>query len=644
MHKLLLVACLVAAPVFAQDGGVALIPRNLLFGNPEKTRPTVSPDGKSLAWLAPDEKNVLQVWVNDAIVTADKKRGIRNFSWSEDSKSILYGQDADGDENFHVFQVELATKNVRDLTPWQGVRAGILATSNKQPNVLLVTANVRDRKFHDVYRVQLDTGAATLDTQNPGDVNGWGVDAQFNVRAAIATTKEGGTEIRVRETVKAPWKALVTVGLEENVEFIDFTEDGKSVVLNTSINSDTQRLVEKNLKSGAERLLASSDKSDVSDVIGYPSKRGVRAASIDVNGRNVWVATEPSMKSELEAIDAAIAGDFWVVSMDAADTRWILVESRDNGPQRFWNWDRKAKKAEVLFTAQPKLEGLPLAEMKPVNITARDGLVLPSYLTLPVGKAAKNLPMVLLVHGGPWGRDMWGYHPTVQWLANRGYAVLQVNFRASTGFGKKFLNAGNRQWGLAMHDDLIDAVNWAVKEGVADPKQVAIMGGSYGGYATLAGLAFTPEQFKCGVDIVGPSNLFTLMSTIPPYWAAFKAQMIKRMGDPDNAADKELLTRASPLFAASKIKVPLLIGQGANDPRVKVAESEQIVSAMEKNGLPVTYVVYPDEGHGFARPENRIDFYARSEEFLAKCLGGRAEPLTKIEGATAQVKVVAKKK
>lgn len=644
MHKLLLVACLVAAPVFAQDGGVALIPRSLLFGNPEKTRPSVSPDGKSLAFLAPDEKNVLQVWVNDAIVTADKKRGIRNYSWSEDSKSILYGQDADGDENFHVFQVELATKNVRDLTPWQGVRAGILSTSNKQPNVLLVTANVRDRKFHDVYRVQLDTGAAALDTQNPGDVSGWGVDAQFNVRAAIATTKEGGTEIRIRETVKAPWKALVTVGLEENVEFIDFTEDGKSVVLNTSINSDTQRLVEKNLKSGAERALASSDKSDVSDVIGYPTKHGVRAASIDVNGRNVWVPTEPSMKSELEAIDAAIAGDFWIVSMDAADSRWILMESRDNGPQRFWNWDRKTKKAEALFTAQPKLEGLPLAEMKPVNITARDGLVLPSYLTLPVGKAPKNLPMVLLVHGGPWGRDMWGYNPSVQWLANRGYAVLQVNFRASTGFGKKFLNAGNRQWGLAMHDDLIDSVSWAVKEGFVDPKQVAIMGGSYGGYATLAGLAFTPDQFKCGVDIVGPSNLFTLMSTIPPYWASFKAQMVKRMGDPDVAADKDLLTKASPLFAASKIKSPLLIGQGANDPRVKVAESEQIVSAMEKNGLAVTYVVYPDEGHGFARPENRIDFYARSEEFLAKCLGGRSEPLTKIEGSTAQVKVVAKKK
>ncbi|MGV3622825.1 MAG: S9 family peptidase, partial [Archangium sp.] len=342
MHKLLVVACLVAAPVFAQDGGVALIPRNLLFGNPERTRPNVSPDGKSLAWLAPDDRNVLQVWVDGAIVTADKKRGIRNYGWSEDSKSILYGQDADGDENFHVFQVELATKNVRDLTPWQGVRAGMLATSPKQPNVLLVTANVRDRRFHDVYRVQLDTGAATLDTQNPGDVNGWTVDAQFNVRGATATTKEGGTEIRIRESVKAPWKPLITVGLEENVELVDFTEDGKGVVLSTSINSDTQRLVEKNLKSGAERVLLTSEKSDVSDTIGYPTKRGVRAAAIDVNGRNVWVATEPSMKSELEAIDAAIAGDFWVVSMDAADTRWILVETRDNGPQRFWNWDRKA--------------------------------------------------------------------------------------------------------------------------------------------------------------------------------------------------------------------------------------------------------------------------------------------------------------
>ncbi len=650
--RVLLVVSALSLRALAQDGGVALIPRDLLFGNPERTRPSLSPNGASLAWLAPDDKNVLQVWVQplgakDTVVTADKKRGIRSYSWSEDSKSILYAQDADGDENFHLFQVELTSKNVRDLTPWQGVRASLLATSPKQPNVLLLTMNVRDRKAMDVWRLSLDTGAVVLDTQNPGDVNDWGVDAQLQVRVAMATTKEGGTELRVRDTVKAPWKAFITVGLEENLRFVDFTEDGRAIVLESSINADTTRLLEKSLKSGAERVLASSDKSDVLDVLGYPARHGVRAASFDVDGRSVWQPTEPSMKGELEALKAAFTGDFDVVSMDTADTRWLVAETRDLGPLRYFTWDRRTKKAELLFSAQPKLEGQPLAVMKPVVIAARDGLSLPSYLTLPPGKAPKSLSLVLLVHGGPWGRNVWGQDSQAQWLANRGYAVLQVNFRASTGYGKRFLNAGNRQWGLAMHDDLIDAVNWAVKEGFADPKQVAIMGGSYGGYATLAGLTFTPDTFACGVDIVGPSNLFTLLATIPPYWAAFRKQLIQRMGDPENPVDKELLTRASPLFSAAKIKVPLLIGQGANDPRVKQAEAEQIVGAMEKNGLPVTYVVYPDEGHGFARPENRIDFYARAEGFLAKCLGGRAEPLPKegkIAGATAQVKVVPAKK
>ncbi len=637
----------------AQDAGIPLIARDLLFGNPERIKPEISPNAESLAWLAPDEKNVLQVWVrpiaakDGVTVTADKKRGIRSYSWTEDSRSILFAQDADGDENFHVFQVELATRNVRDLTPWQGVRASVLATSSKQPNVILVTANVRDRKSMDVYRVSLDTGAAVLDTENPGDVNDWGVDSALLVRAATASTREGGTELRVRDAVKAPWKPLITVGLEEILEFIDFTEDGRSIIIKSSISADTARLLEKSLKSGAERVLAISDRSDVDGVLGYPTRHGVRAAAFDVDGRMSWVPVEPSMKGEFETLKAALPGDFYVSSMDAADAKWIISETRDDGPMRFWMYDRKTRKPELLFTAQPRLEGLPLAAMKPMTITARDGLALPAYLTLPPGKSPRALPMVLLVHGGPWGRDIWGQNSTAQWLANRGYAVLQVNFRSSTGYGKKFLNAGNRQWGLAMHDDLLDAVAWAVKEGVADPKKVAIMGGSYGGYATLAGLAFTPDTFACGVDIVGPSNIFTLLSTIPPYWAAMKRQLISRIGDPENPADKEMLTRASPLFSAEKIKVPLLIAQGANDPRVKPAESEQIVAAMEKNGLPVTYVLYPDEGHGFARPENRIDFYARAEGFLSKCLGGRAEPLPKdgkIAGSTAQVKVVAAKK
>lgn len=634
----------------AQDAGVPLIPRELLFGNPERVQPTLSPNGLSLAWLAPDAKNVLQVWVRgltekDAVaVTNDAKRGIRSYRWSEDSKSIFFLQDGDGDENFHVFQAELATKNVRDLTPWQGVRATILASSPKQPNVLLVTANVRDRKLMDVYRVSVDSGAMVLDTENPGDVSEWGVDSTLTVRAHTAWTKEGGVELRTRESSKAPWKPLITVGLEENLSFVDFTEDGRAVILQSSINADTERLIEKNLKNGAERVLAFSEKSDVVDLLGYPSRHGVRGASFDVDGRVRWQPVEPSMKGDLEALHAALSGDFGVVSMDGADAKWIIAETRDVGPVQYWLYERKTKKPTLLFSSQPKLEGQPLAAMKPVSIPARDGLTLPAFLSVPNGRPAKNLPFVLLVHGGPWGRDRWGTDAEVQWLANRGYAVLQVNFRGSTGYGKRFLNAGNKQWGRAMHDDLLDAVSWAVKEGVADPKKVAIMGTSYGGYATLAGLAFTPDTFACGVDAVGPANLFTLLSTVPPYWAAFRRMLVRRMGDPDDPADKELLTTASPLFSAPKIKAPLLIGQGQNDPRVKPAEAEQIVGALEKNGLPVTYVVYPDEGHGFARPENRVDFYARAEGFLAKCLGGRAEPMPKDNKSSAVVKVIAAKK
>ncbi|MEW5739388.1 MAG: S9 family peptidase [Myxococcota bacterium] len=651
-HRAVVFSLLVSLSAAAQDGGIPLIPRDILLGNPERTSPQLSPDGKRLAWLAPDDKNVLQVWVktlgekDDAIVTADKKRGIRSYWWTRDSTGVLYTQDADGDENFHVFLVDLASKNVRDLTPWQGVRAGLLDLNQKFPDVILVTANVRDRKVMDVWRINLKTGAAELDTENPGDIQGWAVDKNFVVRGAVAVIKGGGTEIRTRESAKAKWTPLVTVGLEENVGLEGFTEDGRSVFLTTSINSDTARLVEKSLKTGAERLLAQSPASDVMGNLTHPVKHVMRAAAFDVNGRLTWTAIDGSVKGDLEALDQALAGDFFVVSMDDADARWLVAERLDAGSTRFHTWDRKAKKAEFLFTAQPKLDGLPLATMTPVSIPARDGLTLPGYLSLPPGKT-KPVPMVLYVHGGPWGRDTWGYNGNVQLLANRGYAVLQVNFRGSTGYGKRFLNAGNRQWGLAMHDDLLDAVSWAVKEGITTPKQVAIMGGSYGGYATLAGLAFTPDTFACGVDIVGPSNIFTLLATIPPYWTAMKAMLVARIGDPDDPKDKELLTKASPLFSADRIKAPLLIGQGANDPRVKVAESEQIVAAMEKKGLPVTYVVYPDEGHGFARPENRVDFMARAEGFLAKCLGGRVEPLPKdgkVAGATAVVKVVGAKK
>lgn len=653
MRTLATLLLALSAPAAAgQDAGVPLIPRELLFGNPEREAPALSPDGKQLAWLAPDAKGVQQVWVRPLeggearVVTADPERGLRGFQWARDSKTLLYGQDTGGDEAFHVYAVDVATKAVRDLTPWPGARATVLATSARVPNAILVASNRRDPKATDAWRIALDTGAATLEAKSPGDVNDWYADQQLQVRAAVAVTKAGGTEIRVRDAVKAPWRPLITASLEERLDVHGFSEDGRGLFVTTSVTGDTARLVEKNLKSGAERLLGASPRSDVMGLIGFGARGGVRAVAFDVDGRLAWTATDPAWQADLDALRAALAGDFEVLSQDDADARWVVAETRDTGPVRYWLYERKAKAATLLFSSRPKLEGLPLAPMKPVTLHARDGLALESYLTLPLDRSAAPGALVLLVHGGPWGRDTWGYDGQVQWLANRGYSVLQVNFRGSAGYGKRFLNAGNRQWGRAMHEDLLDAVAWAVKEGVADPKKVGLMGTSYGGYATLAGLAFSPGTFACGVDVVGPANLFTLLASTPPWWEAFKRMLLRRMGDPDDPADKALLTASSPLFAASRIRAPLLIGQGQNDPRVKPAESEQIVAAMEKNGLPVTYVLYPDEGHGFARPENRLDFIARAEGFLGAHLGGRVEPLPKdgrVPGSTARVRVLEKK-
>ncbi len=624
-----------------------LIPRDVLFGNPERTSPRLSPDGTRLAWLAPDRKNVLQVWVGTVgkddgkVVTADRKRGIRQYLWAEDSRTLLYLQDSDGDENFHVYGVDLVSGNVRDYTPFQGIRAMPVATEPAFPDEALVAMNVRDRSLFDVYRLRLGTGALVLDTQNPGDVNDWGADAKLQVRAATVTTPDGGTEIRVRDDAKSPWRSWIRVGPEEILVFVDFTADGKSAFLISSIGSDKARAVRRDLASGAESVLASSEVVDAQTLLVNPRTR-VLEAVLFAPGRSEWTVTDPAVKADFDGIRKLHDGDFSVVNRTTKDDVWLVSFTSDKGPVSFYRWDRGAKKGDFLFVAQPKLQGLALASMVPVVIRSRDGLDLHSYLTLPVGLPPKNLPMVLFVHGGPWGRDMWGFSPYAQWFANRGYACLQVNYRASIGYGKKFLSAGNRQWGLKMHDDLLDAAKWAVAEGYADPKKIAVFGGSYGGYAALAAAAFTPDFFACNVDIVGPSNLKTLIASIPPYWKPMRAEFDHRMGNVDDPKDAELIRNASPLFKADRITKPLLIGQGANDPRVNVRESEQIVEAIEKNRGKVTYVLYPDEGHGFARPENRIDFNARAERFLADCLGGRYEPMEgeRIPGSTAVVKVV----
>jgi dipeptidyl aminopeptidase/acylaminoacyl peptidase len=648
MRRLTIAAALLAASL-AWAEPPALIPREALFGNPEKTGARLSPDGKRLAWLQPD-KGVLQIWAQrlgrgEAVpVTAERRRPVRSFEWAEDSRSLLYQQDSDGDENFHVYRVDLDGKSVRDLTPFQGVRAEIAAISHRVPGQILVTMNLQDRARMDVYRVDLRTGGLTLDTANPGDVVGWAATDDLIVKAALANLPDGGHEIRVRDGAKSSWRSLTRVGPDDKLDLHDLTADGRSVLYTTSVGADTARVVQRSLTGGPERLIANNREVDPSQVWVHPTKHIVQAVLFEP-GLPAWTLVDPTVKKDFDVLAHVARGLPEVVSRDRADRTWIVSFCDARAPTRFYSFDRTTLKGSFLFTDRPKLESAPLVDVQPVRFPARDGLPLRGYLTRPQGAAAPGA-MVLFVHGGPWSRDHWAFNPLVQWLANRGYAVLQVNYRGSTGYGRAFLNAGNRQWGKAMHTDLLDGVDWAVKDGVADRARIGIMGGSYGGYATLAGAAFTPEVFRCGVDIVGPSNLFTLIHSIPPYWKPRRAEFDRRIGNVDDPADKALLEAASPLFSADRIRIPLLIGQGANDPRVKQAESEQIVAALEKHGLPVTYVVYPDEGHGFARPENSLDFNARAETFLAQYLGGRVEPMQgeRLAGATAIVKVVAPRK
>ncbi len=391
------------------------------------------------------------------------------------------------------------------------------------------------------------------------------------------------------------------------------------------------------MATGTRTLVAESDKADIVGSMRHPLTGVVEAYAVNYL-KTEWTALDEGVKASLDWLRSQLDGEFGVQSRTDDDTRWIIGNDQLSGPPRALLYDREAQTLTELYVTRPELVGAPLQPMKPVEIPSRDGLTLVSYLTVPPG-AEGPVPMVLLVHGGPWARDGYGFNRMHQLLANRGYAVLSVNFRGSTGFGKAFVNAGNLEWGKKMHDDLIDAVEWAVGQDIAPRDKVAIMGGSYGGYATLAGLTFTPEVFACGVDIVGPSNLETLLETIPPYWKPMVKQFHERMGNPETAEGKALLVERSPLHSADRICRPLLIGQGANDPRVKQSESDQIVSAMEKHGIPVTYVVFPDEGHGFARPENNIGFTAIAENFLAECLGGRAEPIGDTLGrSTAEIR------
>ena len=632
-----------AAPSAADRiAGTELIARDALFGNPERANVQISPDGKYLSWVAAVD-GVLNVWVAPAdnpsqarAVTQDKARGIRSYFWSYQPDTLLYLRDSGGDEDFHLYAVDLKTGQAKDLTPFPKTTAQVAGVSPKHPGTILVGMNDRDAQWHDIYKVDLASGDRTLLEKNDAQIAGYIADADYTLKYAQRSRPDGGADV-LRRGANGAWEKFDDIPFEDVLTTSPggLTLDGKTLYFTDSRGRNTAALFAIDVASGTRTLVLEDARADVGGTLADPATGKVQAVSVDYL-RDEWKVVDPAIRADLEKLKAIGPGDVSVNTRTLDDKTWIVAYSAAEAPLVYYRYDRGAGTLTKLFSARPKLEGKPLVPQWPVEIASRDNKTLVSYLTLPRsadanndGKADAPVPLVLLVHGGPWARDSYGYGGYNQWLANRGYAVLSVNFRGSTGFGKDFTNAGNGEWAGKMHDDLIDAVQWAVKQGVTTQDQVAIMGGSYGGYATLAGLTFTPDAFACGVDIVGPSNLNTLLSTVPPYWASFFEQLAKRMGDPRTDAGKKWLTERSPLTRADQIKKPLLIGQGANDPRVKQAESDQIVKAMQAKNIPVTYVLFPDEGHGFARPENNKAFNAVTEGFLAQCLGGRVEPIGK---------------
>lgn len=624
-----------------------LIAREILFGNPDKAMARLSPDGAHVAFLAPDE-GVLNVFVAPSdepaaakAITADRGRGVRMYLWAHDNRHVLYLQDEAGDENWRVYSADVDTGETVDLTPFAGVAAQIVKVSHRHPSAILVGLNDRDPRWRDVYRIDIKTGERELVQQNDRFA-GFVGDDDLAVRLALEPTPSGGQKLLSK--VDDAFELLFEIEADDSMTTnpIGFDQSGERLYLVDSRGRDKAALVALTLSSGQLAVLAKDPRADVSDALLHPTTKEVQAVSAEYL-RSRWTFLDDAVERDFARLAEVTRGDILVTSRTLDDRKWTVAFMADDGPARTYVYDRDTAEATFLFSNRAELEGLPLTQMRPVEIPSRDGKPLCSYLSLPrwlKDEPASPLPMVLLVHGGPWARDSWGFDPTHQWLANRGYAVLAVNFRGSTGFGKSFINAGDGEWSGKMHDDLLDAVSWAVEQKLADPDKVAIMGGSYGGYATLVGLTYTPEVFACGVDIVGPSNLITLLESIPPYWASFLASLKKRVGDPDTPEGEKALRDQSPLFRADRIQRPLLIGQGKNDPRVKQAEADQIVNAMTARNIPVTYALYPDEGHGFARPENLKSFNAITEAFLAEVLGGRAEPIgSELEGASVTVPV-----
>ncbi len=642
------------APVPRADPN--LIPRDVLFGNPEHIAPQVSPDGKWLAFTAPVD-GVLNLMVVSAAspidlskaraVSHEKQRPIYDFNWTKLPGKLVYAQDAGGDENFHLFVVDaVAGGEAKDVTPYQGARADLVALSTRRPNEIAVSINDRDAKYPDFYRVNVLDGKRTLVAKNDGFA-GFEVDYDFKARLAYRAEKDGTLTVLTPGKSGAFDQVFATIPFDDvqTTSGIGFDWPGKTYYLTDSRNRDTAALEAIDMVTKKETVLAADPRADASMMLRDPRTHRPVLATVNYE-RDKHLVLDKALQPDEDYLKTVISGADWTWDVCSQDfQRCVISFVVSDGPVRWYLYDRPKKHADYLFDSRPKLEKLKLAKMLPEVIKSRDGLDLVSYLTLPAGtdddgdgKPNHALPMVLFVHGGPWGRDEWGYSSMHQWFANRGYAVLSVNYRGSTGFGKKFLNAANLEWGGKMHDDLIDAVKWATASGIADPAKVGIFGGSYGGYATLVGMTFTPDTFACGADEVGVANLITFQETFPAYWEAFREQVYRRVGDPRTDEGKKFLLSRSPVSKVGDIKHPLLIAQGQNDPRVNHKESEQIVDAMKAKGIPVTYLLFPDEGHGFHRPENNEAFNAATETFFAQCVGGAYEPVgASFDGSTITV-------
>ncbi len=617
-----------------------LIDREVFFGDPQISGAQISPDGSFITFLRPF-KNVRNIWIKGRSqkfdqarpLTADSLRPITGYFWSRDGRYVLYAQDKGGDENFRIYEVDPRAAGTpvppaKDLTPLNKVRAMIYDVPRNTPNEILIGLNDRDPALHDVYRLNLTTGERKLLWKNTQNVAGWVTDLNGDLRLGIRQTGDGGTEVLAIDGEKL--RPIYSVGPDETVNPIRFTPDCNGFYFETNKGKelDLSQLDLYDLKTGIATFVEKDPENqvDFGDALFSDVTNEMLATYYLGDTLRIYPKQKRFADDYARLQKALPHGELHIISTTIDEQTWVAAVTSDVNPGLVYIFDRTTGAAEFLYAYRPDLPSDKLVQMKPIRYKARDGMIIPAYLTLPKGIPAKKLPTVLFIHGGPWARDEWGYDPVAQFLANRGYAVLQPNYRGSTGFGKKFLNAGNKQWGTgSMQNDITDGVDFIVKQGIADPKKVAISGGSYGGFATLAGLAFTPDLYAAGFDIVGPSNIITLLNSIPPYWEPMKKTFAIRVGDKDNPADRKMLEAQSPLFSAQNIKAPLFVVQGANDPRVKKVESDQIVAALRDLGRNVHYMVAPDEGHGYKGLENRIAMYTAMEKFFAANLGGRCQ-------------------